>query len=183
MIKAGRLRLRLLKENLIEIKDNQKGFTLIELILTIAIMGLIIVSVLSAYKGVVSTYGVILNKSDSILNARTALNRLIEDIKYAREVNLLDEMGSGRGNFKKIEIVFINSQGQRESVYYYFYSGNKTLYRESNNVSNPVAQVEDLSFSWEDKNIGKIKIYIKVKYNDLDYTFISYSSPLYFLVN
>gem|GEM_PF-2239055 len=175
--------MRLLKENLIEIKKSRKGFTLIELVLTLAIMSLFMVTVLNAYKGAVSTYGVILKKSDSILNARTILNRIIEDVKYAKEVNLLDEEGTGSGNFKKIEIVFINSQGQGESVYYYFNSGNKTVYRESNGTSNPVAQVEDLRFLWEDKNIGKIKIYIKVKYNDLEYTFTSYSTPLFFLVN
>lgn len=175
--------MRLLKEGLIKIKRHEKGFTLIEVILTVAIMGLIISTALGAYRGTLSTYGVILKKSDVFLNARTVLTRIEEDIKYAKEVNLLDETYSGSGNYKKIEVAYINSQGQRETVYYYFNSATNTVLRESNGTSNPVAQVEDLYFSWEDKNLSKVKIALKLKYNETEYVFYSQIIPLSLLLD
>lgn len=126
-----------------EFTNNRKGFTLIELTVSIGLIGVILLSVFNFYSTGQKAY----RKSQDQLyvqqNARQAILWLSNSIKQAKRVDIVS----------KSEIRITTGNG--EEIDFYLKEG--VLYRRKNHGVNPIADVESLKFiQSNDKTIAVV---------------------------
>lgn len=150
---------------LLHIKDayHQKGLTLIELVVSIAISSIILLATFSFYSFSVKSYRDELDKLYVNQNARQALYVLSDSIKNAKTARTISR--------KKLEIV--NRKGEK----IYFSLENGTLYRIKNFGKNPVASLNKLYFN-QPKNRKYIEIKVVVKKGKQSFKLETKSTPL-----
>jgi len=69
--------------------ENQKGYTLIELILTIIVVGIIAaVSAQILMRGI-DSYNFIMNRKDAVQHARVGMDRMLEELLLVRSIDII----------------------------------------------------------------------------------------------
>ncbi|MDD4569449.1 MAG: prepilin-type N-terminal cleavage/methylation domain-containing protein [Tepidanaerobacteraceae bacterium] len=154
--------------HIVENTKTQKGFTLIELILSIGLLSLILTTTFTLYSAEKKTYERENQRLFVQQNTRQALLWLSTSIKQAKNVQVKSE--------RRIET--ITSYG--DVISYYFEKG--VLYRNKNNVSNPIAQISFLRFS-QPKNKGFVEIIISTEANDSDMEIRTKATPFGYWIN
>ena len=89
------------------IKKKNTGFTLIETMVTLAILGLVMLAITSVYKGSTMLWIKTDQQRDVQQNARIALQQMIREIRQAGYVFMNTDVGSG-GNGPAIDIAEAN---------------------------------------------------------------------------
>lgn len=112
---------------------SQKGTTLIELVVSVAISSIILLTAFHLYNFGVKAYRNELDKLYVNQNARRALFVLSDNIRAAKSAHIV--------NSKKIEV--INQKDERIN----FLLENGTLYRVKHAIKNPIINLSDLQFS------------------------------------
>jgi len=69
---------------------SEQGFTLIEILVALAILGLIFVGLYSFYLWGVNSWKKGISRMDNQQNARIAMDYLVEELRFAREVQVAD---------------------------------------------------------------------------------------------
>lgn len=142
-----------MKLNLLHIEPDYKwgqGVTLIELIISLSLVGIILAVVFNLYSNGVKSYNDSISEYFIMQNARQAIMRLSSAVRLARDVKIISQ--------NKIQIVTPDF----EKIFYYL--DRNVIYREKNYGKNPITDidVESLKFI-QPKGSKYIEIYIKVK--------------------
>ncbi len=131
--------------------SNQKGLTLLELIISVGLLGIIMAAGLTLYLTGVKTWKTGDVQLELQQNARIAIKTISEAVRDAKTVEVLDE-----GN----RISIVTNKGENIEFYY----KDKKLMRKKNHTSNTVANyVENIVFK---KESSLIFISIEVKKED-----------------
>nr|PZN04785.1 MAG: prepilin-type cleavage/methylation domain-containing protein [Bacillota bacterium] len=125
---------------------NEKGMTLIEVILTTALLSLLLVASYALISSGLKMYRQTLDESSDLQNARYAIYRLSVAIGQAKDVRVVSK--------SKVEI----KMPDNSKVYYYLQYG--TLYREKNGGKNPVAELSFIEF-YQNPETKTVKIVLK----------------------
>ncbi|HHV18641.1 MAG TPA: prepilin-type N-terminal cleavage/methylation domain-containing protein [Thermoanaerobacterales bacterium] len=128
--------------------NNIKGFTLIELILSLALLSLVLTTVFSLYTAGQKAYE---RENDRLFvqqNARQAFLWLSTSVKQAKSVEIISE--------KEIKTI----TGNKEVVIYYLENG--MLYRKKNTGINPIAELSQLKFI-QPKGKNYIEIFLSTE--------------------
>lgn len=99
-----------------------KGFTLIEIVITIVILGIIALFSFSFFGNLTQTYSMMGAKTKAHLEATYTLERITREIKDAKEVKI---------NNNIIEFERAHATGQDTNKYIKFYLSGADLYRDS----------------------------------------------------
>ena len=110
---------------------NNKGFSLIELMVSVTIIGLITSAIFSFYTNGVRTFDRDYSRLTAQQNARQAFIRLSQCLRLAKDITVLSQ--------QSVRIITPN-----DSIVYY-YLENDMLYREKNKGKNPIARIKDLA--------------------------------------
>jgi len=131
--------------------SNQKGLTLLELIISVGLLGIIMAAGLTLYLTGIKTWKTGDVQLELQQNARIAIKTISEAVRDAKTVEVLDE-----GN----RISIVTNKGENIEFYY----KDKKLMRKKNHTSNTVANyVENIVFK---KESSLIFISIEVKKED-----------------
>lgn len=132
------------------INKNNKAFTLIEVLLSIAISSIIIIVAFSVFHAGSISWEKIEEKADVNQNARIVMETIISDIRRCNKADVISD--------ERIKLHF----GEFEIVEYYLEGTN--VFREKNTGKNQVAyNIQKLKFT---NNEGVITLLIEGKYND-----------------
>jgi len=123
---------------------NNEGFSLIELVVSVTIIGLIATTVLGFYTEGIRTYERDYSSLAAQQNARQAFIRMSHCLRMAKDFIVLSP--------QKVKITTPNDN----TVYYYL--ENSMLYREKNNGKNPIARLKDLNIKKLDNGCIELKI-------------------------
>lgn len=124
------------KSNLLHIGEttkNQRGFTLLELIMALGILSMVLISVFSFYGTGIKAHRRLNNQFHVQQNIRQAILWLSTSIKQARFADIISK--------EEIQI----TTGNGEIIRFYLRDG--VLYRWKNNGVNPIAQLKALEFT------------------------------------
>ncbi len=139
---------------------NSSGFTLIEILLSLSLLGLFLVTILSIYQINVITLGKELELMEIQDSLSIALNRMSREVRQAKELH-------PDSNASSIKIVGFDTE-----IIEYSLKGN-TLYRKKGHaVKQPVAdKVHALLFLYGSQGLVKIKVTGKYHgSNEISYT-------------
>lgn len=129
-------------------KTGQKGVTLIELVLTVGLMSLITALLFFVYSAGVKTWELGDAQSETVQNARIAMERLISAIRKGRYVEVVSP--------REIKITMPFG----DEITYYLLGDQ--LIRKRAGGANPVAgKITELKFSRDES--GLIQVYLKVE--------------------
>ncbi len=146
----------LIRENIKNIKP-EKGFTLIELVLSMALLSIVLAAAFNVYNYSINTYEADYKKMVVQQNARQALILLSKGIRQADTVEIISPF--------KINL----RTDEGENIKYYLekdnFSGKGVLYREKNKGKNPVAELENLNFSFSEGE-KTVKIELSARLDD-----------------
>lgn len=121
---------------------SETGFTLIELVLSMALLSIVLVAAFTVYTYSINTYEADYKKMVAQQNARQALIVLSKGIRQADTVEITSPF--------KIHL----RTNKGETIQYYLekdnFSGKGVLYREKNKGKNPIAELENLNFSFSE---------------------------------
>lgn len=122
-------------------KFNQRGFTLIEMIIASAIMVIVLGMLLSLYAMGQRFFKAGMNQMDVVRQARDSLERISRHIRSAESIQIYDDYSSPiagtLGNFIKITIPGANDVG--------YYLNNQGEFRYIDNLAtdNPDSEADD----------------------------------------
>lgn len=141
---------------------NQKGLTLLELVISIGLTAMIMISGIFLYFAGIKSW----QKSDLHLelqqNARIAIKTISEAVRNAKTVEVLD--GGGEYTTEGNRIYIVTHDGYNIE----FYSKDRQLLRKKDGKSNPVANyVESVVFK---KETSLISVSIEMKKEDYSLT-------------
>ncbi|NLJ72700.1 MAG: prepilin-type N-terminal cleavage/methylation domain-containing protein [Syntrophomonadaceae bacterium] len=141
---------------MLEKNFNQKGFSLIELILALGISTLVIISLLLVFIASLNAYKWGSTATDNQYMARRAINDIEKDVKEAKLVKINEEN----------DILTLN-EGKEEIRYY---TQKQNLIRYANKSATPIAEnVSLLLFEFQAENDNLLGIEIGVTSGDGDY--------------
>ncbi len=146
----------------------RKGFTLIELIVSLAIMSIVMITAFNMYNTGIREYQDNLDQMELKQNVRQAMIWLSTSIRQAKKVEVVSE------NY--ITLTFFNG----EKVNFYLEKG--VLYREKNKGKNPVAYIDTLTF-YKPIEQKYIKINISAKTSGKVFQTTTKVTPICFITN
>jgi prepilin-type N-terminal cleavage/methylation domain-containing protein len=110
------------------------GFTLVELLICLAVVGVILTAVAIAFDACVANYEANKNISDSIIKANQALSRITADLRCATAVDTSEPNN---------QCSMITAEGS--DITYLFNQGEGKLYLVENGTAIPYILCEDIS--------------------------------------
>ncbi|HHX22504.1 MAG TPA: prepilin-type cleavage/methylation domain-containing protein [Thermoanaerobacterales bacterium] len=149
--------------HIVDITKQKIGFTLIELVLSLGLLGLIITTTFTLYGIGMKTLEHEDNRLFLLQNTRQAVLWLSTSIKQAKNVHVISS--------RKIETT--TSRG--EIITYYFENG--ILYRRKNAGTNPIAELSDLRF-YQPEGKSFIEIVFSSNSNAKDMEIRTKATPL-----
>lgn len=127
-------------QKIIKVK-NQKGFSLIEMMVVVVILGLIVLGLVTFFTGGVKSWVAGQSQLEAQRNARQAMDRMVREIREGKNVI------SG-SNSSKIKVYYLDSFAKDPITYQL---NGTILEREVNSSSNPVINnVQSLAFKYLD---------------------------------
>ncbi|HHY05171.1 MAG TPA: prepilin-type N-terminal cleavage/methylation domain-containing protein [Thermoanaerobacterales bacterium] len=146
----------------------QRGFTLIELIISLAIMSIVMITAFNMYNAGIREYQYNFEQMELKQNVRQAVSWLSTSIRQAKKIEIISE------NY--ITLTFFDG----EKVNYYLEKG--VLYREKNKGKNPVAYIDALTF-YKPIEQNYIKIDISAKISGEVFKITTKVTPICFIIN
>ena len=160
---------------------NRKGFTLIELVIVISVIGIIAVIVGSILLGVVDAWTFKFNRNDILQDGRMAIGRMTREMRTASGITI-----ATAGQFRFIETENSGTEATISNDITYSLSGSN-LNRTENGVANLLAEnVSSLAFTYYDAsetvtgviaNIRRVKINVTLTKNGENVYLQSESMP------
>ena len=119
-------------------KHNPAGFTLIELVLVIVLIGIMVGLSAPFISTMIDAWMCNRTERDLVFNARLALNRLVREMRMANNITGFNS------SFINFTDVFNNSIS--------FYQSGSCLYRNNNELSSKLDSLNGLDFTYLDIN-------------------------------
>lgn len=118
----------------LNIKKSNKGVTLIELVIVIALIGIVLSVIYSLYFFSQSTYSQGENQYELQTEARLAFESLTQDLRFVREIEIIDNHGSETAEPYETILYYdtINNQVVKN------FAGTTKTYRFNTSSSNPL---------------------------------------------
>jgi len=123
---------------------NNRAVTLIELVVSVSLISLILISVFNFYSHGIETYNEDFQRLIIQQNVRQAFGKLSSCLRLAKAYEIISP--------HKVKIITPD-----DNVVFY-YLENDQLYREKNGVKNPVAEIKNISFQALNKKCIEIKL-------------------------
>jgi len=120
---------------------NQKGFSLIEMMVVVVILGLIVLGLVTFFTGGAKSWVAGQSQLTAQRNARQAIDIMVREIREGKNV---------KTNSASNSILFITPFDGSPEIRYHLNTGTGTLYRNTNNAI--IDNVLDLSFTYFDNN-------------------------------
>lgn len=126
--------------------ESSKGFTLIELVIVITIIGIIAVVVGFILLSTVDAWTFKFNRSDLLWDGRLSMNRMVREIREIKNTTSVTTAGSSQFRFTNIDNVDIT-----------YGLGGADLNRTADGTTNVLAEnVSSLIFTYYDSSGGTI---------------------------
>jgi prepilin-type N-terminal cleavage/methylation domain-containing protein len=123
---------------------NQKGFSLIEMMVVVVILGLIVLGLVTFFTGGAKSWVAGQSQLEAQRNARQAIDRMVREIREGKNVKI---------NSTSNSILFITPFDGSPEIRYHLNTGG-TLYRNTTNAI--IDNVLNLSFTYFDNNGDQI---------------------------
>ena len=120
---------------------NQKGFSLIEMMVVVVIMGLIVLGLVTFFTGGAKSWVAGQSQLAAQRNARQATDRMVREIREGKNL---------KTNSTSNSILFITPFDGSSEIRYHLNTGTGTLYRNTTNAV--IDNVLNLSFTYFDNN-------------------------------
>jgi len=142
-----------LKIKMVKLLQNKKGFSLIELMVVVVILGLMVLGLVTFFTGGARSWISGQSQLEAQRNARQAMDIMVREIREGKSY-------SGTTSSITVDIPALGS-GSAYSVTYRK-TGN-IIYREVNSVSSPlIDNVKTLSFAAASTDLSKVHIILEV---------------------
>ncbi|MGI6227562.1 MAG: PilW family protein [Peptococcales bacterium] len=131
---------------------NNKGFTLIEVIVVIAILSLVIASLAGILESGMYSFHRVNNQSELQQNLRTSLNLIISDIQTAKSIKSISTNEITLNNDEGVKTFFLDYDN-KASEHPYHIKGKTLYYKKNNSSPEPVTLfIKELNFDWQPKD-------------------------------
>lgn len=139
-----------------DLNKKQKGFTLIELVVTVAIASILVIVVLSLFQSVNKSSQNQLNDYLNRDEVRQVVARMTEDIRYSQDVDLISE-----------EELKITNKSGNIITYSIMNVGSNTYLTRTDELGNSakIQEIEDVFFTVENDNLVDVRFVTDVENN------------------
>ncbi|MFH1645672.1 MAG: type II secretion system protein [Candidatus Omnitrophota bacterium] len=120
---------------------NEKGFSLIELLMVIVVVGIIGAMVVPFIATTLDSWSFLITERDALFTARLALNRIIREIRQIKNIDSIETFTSSEFKFNDIDDNSIN-----------FKQVGVSLNRNSDELCNKLESEEGLFITYLDGN-------------------------------
>ena len=129
---------------------NQRGLTLIEMMVVVAILGIIILGLVTFFTGGTKSWVAGQSQLTAQRNARQAMDRMIREIREGERIKI--------GSVDDIVVVYIPALGSELAYDVTYYLDDTTIFRKKNSsTSNPLIDyVKSLQFEYFRKNGSQV---------------------------
>ena len=130
-------------KKMIHYKYNEKGFSLIEMMVVVVILGLIVLGLVTFFTGGTKSWVAGQYQLAAQRNARQAVDRMVREIREGKSI-------TSDSNATKIKVNYLASFGKDPVTYQL---NGTTLERKANLIPNPVIDhVQNIEFKYLDSN-------------------------------